>query len=277
MKNRSEFDEARQLMSEEYFVDAIKILKKLQKSEPYNSAIKFELAFAWINSGISLDRGEKYLIKLIENNSRVCAIASIELARVYLRKKKYIEARELLENILKVPNKEKKYVYSELLFLNLREENYEEAYKYFLEELSHEWSRQASLQLYAYLRYKLGKIKDIDKMMEYYFYSQMIDYNEEKAIEHIKLHLDENDEKQNHSIYTEDVNIEKLYEKAKIKITNINPSRVAILDKYIVECDNIIGKTNGEEVDCLQVITLPNTNNIITMYPTYNLKTRVKK
>ena len=114
-------------------------------------------------------------------------------------------------------------------------------------------------------------------MMEYYFYSQMIDYNEEKAIEHIKLHLDENDEKQNHSIYTEDVNIEKLYEKAKIKITNINPSRVAILDKYIVECDNIIGKTNGEEVDCLQVITLPNTNNIITMYPTYNLKTRVKK
>ena len=62
---------ARKLIEEEYYVDAIKILQKLHKNNSSSQALKFSLALAWAESGISIDRAEKYFQKLIKDDGRL--------------------------------------------------------------------------------------------------------------------------------------------------------------------------------------------------------------
>ena len=91
------------------------------------------------------------------------------------------------------------------------------------------------------------------------------------------MHLDEDDDKQVHSTYLEDTNIEKLYEESKTRITSINPSVICVVDKYILDFDKPIGIIKNEETDVVSVVTIPNTYDILSIYPVYNYKTRVKK
>lgn len=280
---RSEFNIAKELSDQGYYLDSIKILKKLQKEEPSSSVIKFELARAWIMSDISKERGEKYLHKLIDTNSPVEALAKIELGRIKLNEGKYEEARKLFTDVLEKSQRNTIYALAELIFLEIREENYEKAYDCLKERLNQgysindTWKKENSKQIKEYLQYKLGKTYNLEYWKNHYFYSQMLEYNEENAIEHIKLHLDENENKQYHSVYLDSINIRDLFEESKDKITKLNPRLITVIDKYVLECDRPIGLLNGEEVDCLKVVTFPNTLDIITMYPSYNPKTRVKK
>lgn len=269
---------AKELINEEYFVDAIKILQKLHKNNSSSQALKFELALAWATSGIAVDRAEKYFKKLIKDDGRLSDISRIELARILLCKKNYNEARDNLE----IASKNKKlmlYALSELFYLALREEKYEEAKSLYniIKYDDNYWTSVRKTQIETYLNYKLGKIDSNNNFDNYYFGSQLLNYSDDRAIEHIKLHLDEDDDKQVHSTYLEDTNIEKLYEESKTRITSINPSVICVVDKYILDFDKPIGIIKNEETDVVSVVTIPNTYDILSIYPVYNYKTRVKK
>lgn len=268
---------AKELIEQEYYLDAIKILQKLHKNHSDSHSLKFSLALAWADSEISLDRAEKYFQKIIKDDGRLADISRIELSRILLRKREYTKARENLECAVKY-KKIKLYASSELLYLAIREEKYEEAYMLYKEIMNQDrdyFKPPRKAQIETYLSYKLGKNKNIDS--NYYFGNQLLNYNEDKAIEHIKAHLDEDDGKIIHSTYLDDVNVEELYEESKIRITSMNLSAVGAVDKYRLSFDKTIGILRQEEVDAVSVITFPNTYDILSIYPVYNPKTRVKK
>lgn len=268
---------AKELIEQEYYLDAIKILQKLHKSHSSSHSLKFALALAWADSGISLDRAEKYFRKLIKDDGRLSDVSRVELSRILLRRRDYSEARDNLEYAIK-SKKLELYAMSELLYLNIREENYEEAYMLFEKIIKQDkeyFNPARKAQIETYLKYKLGIKRKVDS--GYYFGNQLLNYSEDKAIEHIKSHLDETDNKVVHSTYLDDVDVEELYEKSKIRITSMNLSAVGIVDKYRLSFDRPIGVLRQEEVDAVSVVTFPNTYDILSIYPVYNPKTRVKK
>lgn len=278
MKKTEDLHTVKSLIEEEYYLDAIKILKKLHKDNPNSPSIKYELARAWISADIQQERGIKYLEKLEDNKGRIGVLSKILLGRVNLCKKQYKEAHIRLDKIAN-EKLDRQYILSELMYLAIREEQYEKAFDYYntiIEEGDY-WGTQVICQIEMYLKYKLGKNIDLEKIKDYYFGQQVLDYSEDRTIEHISFHKDEIGNKDNHSIYLENTDINEIYNNSKERITSINPSFVGIIDKYILEWDKPIGIVHGEEVDSVNVITLPNTYDILTIHPSYNYKTRVKK
>ena len=98
--------------------------------------------------------------------------------------------------------------------------------------------------------------------------SKLITYNDEIYQISIFDNLDEDEKKILHSVYSEDINIEELYEYTSAQIQNLEPIEGSINDKYIIKCDKIVGITiDKQPTDTIKVIVIPNTKDIITMYP----------
>ena len=270
--SKNDFLKAKELIDSGLYLDAEKILKKLHQQSPNSSTVKFELAHLWIISGIDVERGKRYLQKLLNyNDNRTLALVNMELGKHELNEKKSEKAKEYFEKVLSNTRiKDKYFACLELIFLEIREENYEKAYELY-EKLKtmeyYELFKGTLFQLEKYLEYKTNRMKNPNSISSLYFFSQMMDYNEDKAIEHIKLHLDENDKKDKHTTYYNDVDVEELYHEARIRIKYINPISMEILDKYILEFNAPIGKINNLETRTARVLTFPNSDEIVTMYP----------
>lgn len=102
---------------------------------------------------------------------------------------------------------------------------------------------------------------------EKYSIKQLISYSKDDAIDHIKTHCHGICEKNIHSIFSENINIDKLYDLVTKNIKN--GKRVyccGILERYVFKYTNI-GTTNGEKMDFLNVLVAPGTCNIISMFP----------
>ena len=58
----------------------------------------------------------------------------------------------------------------------------------------------------------------------------------------------------------------------------IKPIYTTSVDKYIIYFEGNVARIDGEEVNSIEVITIPHTKNILTMYPIKTIgKTEVKK
>lgn len=277
MKNFEEFEKAKKLIDDGYYKEAEKILKKLQKQEPTSSLIKYELGHLWIVSGKSPERGEKYLLKLLENDSQAAkSKASLALAKISTLKHDTEKSREYYKNILNSNrDKEKVYALMELAFIEIREENYQKAYELIKEAEKYNVSEVYGVEYYQtknYVKYKLGMTNLSDDLKSLYFYSQMLDYSEEKAIDHIKNHLNDNEDKRIHSIFADNADIDGLYHDARINIQYLNQSGVHLMDKYVLDHGTPIGTVNGTITSSVLIVAFPNTNDIITMYPACSKK-----
>ena len=237
----------------------------------------------------------KYFLELLNTPSKTYAM--LELGRLEASERNNKEARKYLLELLNTPNKT--YAMLELGKLEASEGNNKEARKYFL-QLYNEKDEYAMLQLLfldikendllnaqqlldqislkcfssfqyrnikIYLNYKLGLIKDSDIEFKNYFVQQLFNYNIGLTLEHIKNHLDENDNKRLHTIFNNNVNLRDLFYEVQEKICEVNPIEYCFVEKYIVCCNEDISTINGEKTRYVRVITLPNSKNIITMYP----------
>jgi len=99
-----------------------------------------------------------------------------------------------------------------------------------------------------------------------YSENQIINYNKKKAIHHIKSH---HGEKSAHiSYFNNDTDIEKIFNKILIYIKDKKPYYSGVYDVYIVHIDKVkMSSIYYERLNDLVIITLPNTKNILTMYP----------
>ena len=205
--------------------------------------------------------------ELIYSENQNKTYAMLELGKLEASVGNCEKAKEYFVELIQTPD----WIYAiqELLFLAIKEENYEEASQLLNTIYNANLMEDNQLSnITFYLKYKLNLLTENDKEQnKNYFCLQLLDYNREAAINHIKAHLDENGFKRLHSVFFESTDIENIFPSIEKSISEAIPEQSNFTDKYKVDCDYVIGVNNGVETSCVEVITFPNTKDIITMYP----------
>ena len=221
------------------------------------------------------EEAKSYFTNLLGTSSKTYAM--LELGRLEANVGNCEEAKGYFVELIQTPN----WIYAtqELLFLSIKEGNYEEASQLLNTIYNSKLIEDNKLSnIVFYLKYKLNLLTETDKNQnKNYFCLQLLDYNREEAINHVKAHLDENDFKRLHSVFFESTDIEDIFSSIERSISEAIPDQSNFTDKYKVDCGNVIGVNNGAETSCVEVVTFPNTKDIITMYPVIDTRKKSSK
>ena len=108
--------------------------------------------------------------------------------------------------------------------------------------------------------------ENIKREKTIYSEEQIINYNKKSAIDHIKKHHGE--DSAYISYFNNNNDIEKIFNEISDYIIEKKPYYSGVYDVYIVHLNDIkMGSIYNEKLNDISIITLPNTKNIITMYP----------
>lgn len=197
--------------------------------------------------------------EVIEISKRYMDNMEIEyyLGIVYNSKMDYQKSKELFFD-----SYEKGMIKSliQYIVILIKEENYEEAYKYFC-LIPEEYVRDNEVEVAILRRYIYKeKYPEINLILKNeflpYFSSQIVVYNESVLETIVKRRKN----------FKEEVNFKNLIAYAKEEIENIEPTYFDIFDRYIIK-DPGVGKINGKKTDYLVISTNLNTKDIVNIYP----------
>ena len=146
--------------------------------------------------------------------------------------------------------------------LCVKENDYEGAFKYIKEAMDK--GHWVNPDILIEVSKKLNVIFPVDYSAFSYNYTmnQVLDYDPYVAMDHIiDRHIDFHN-----SDFNPDVDVYKLFNSIKEQIANTpRNKKIGFNDIYIIPVPNV--GANGENY--LKVVTLPNTDDIVTMYPTF--------
>ena len=220
----------------------------------------YELAELYMREGNTKQAMENLKKMLYSNNPASKKYAKIKLAHLFANIGEYKMAENILVNLLKREMCD--YAVRQLIFLYLKINNIEEAFKIF-KMLPRGTKYYHDIKAYVY--YKLGKSKET--FLDSYYRKQLVAYSEQLTLEHINEHLFEYEGKSIHTLFNSDINMENLLQEVKEKIKEENPIECTLVEKYIIQCEEEIAVIDGEKVKTIEVVTIPDTKNILTMYP----------
>lgn len=142
----------------------------------------------------------------------------------------------------------------------IRNNNYEMANKYFnsIDLYMLNANKSTIRQVNAMLG---GELTDKDR--EFYTMRQIENYDIDEAVEHIMKHKEKS---YDFGYFNEDVDIKELLTDVMIKIKNRKADYIDTFDHHILKYPNI-GKYDNEYIDYVEVVSIPATNRVITMYP----------
>lgn len=151
-------------------------------------------------------------------------------------------------------NKEAYYV--KILSLLVKDKNYEEALNYFNKMLKACPNMELNETNTIKLIIEKGLGLELSVKKPGYKEKQIINYSKEEAIKHIYLN------RLYSAPFNNDIEIKDVYEFAKSKLTDSNLCYGETLDVYEIDTKEVANGMNK-----LRVLTIPNTKDIITMYP----------
>ena len=118
---------------------------------------------------------------------------------------------------------------------------------------------------------KMGMMNISKKEKYSYLFKQIIEYNDDEFLDHIKKHLmdyNTNADENNNSMFVENFPIQEVLDEVKKMIPNDRGLHFGFLDDtYTFKYDEC-GRVNNKITNYFQVICIHDTNDIITMYPT---------
>lgn len=118
------------------------------------------------------------------------------------------------------------------------------------------------------MRVQLGQKVNIDinkNLYSLYTQNQVLNYSEEAALRHIKEHLNEKEDK---STFNEGIDLDYLFNLIRNNLCrNKRANKQEILEIYYFSIANV-GYFEGMNCSFIKVVVVPNTKNIISMYPT---------
>ena len=115
-------------------------------------------------------------------------------------------------------------------------------------------------QLGMYCNFKMGDRCDMLK-------SQIQNYDSNLALEHISDHISSNEDN-NQVYFNKNIDLEYLFNIIRNQIDNKNKANKRdMLEVHYFSVSNI-GSSAGDLYNFIKVVVVPNTNDIITMYPT---------
>lgn len=214
-----------------------------------------------------------YLLK--GNNTRVYELINeikdnyvkeLFLGRLNCNNQKYEEAEKIFTNMI-MTNNETRYYYYAIYYLvisKFRLNKYEEVLELidkYEKELcySDRYKREMAL-----MRFLTNKELGNDVNPTNYSEKQVLLYSEELAINHIKNHHDTD---YKISKFNDDIDIEHLYYYIRGNL-DINKRIIyGALDKYTIDFSKDMGNDEIRNLRSVSAICLPDTNNILTMYP----------
>ena len=221
------------LFYDKKYDQVIKKASKFLEKYPYNKRIRY---FKGISHRILKEYDKaieelKYNV-LTKDNLSFYIESCFELFFIYYNLRMYSDAYKLidkLENKIDDPNKLKNFEIAKIIIYN-----------------------------------KLG----INKKTEKYGYiqKQLNNYSKAEAIKHLNLHKGKQEER---CYFYDNVNIIYLYDVIKENIKNIQKCNIDFaLDAYYFSIGNIgFDSSTNNSCSILKVLTIPETSNIVTMYP----------
>lgn len=209
--------------------------------------------------------------------------ARLELLRVLKYQNRLDEAMEQALIIKKSSNfkdyiRLEKYVNLELWNLYISLCQYEKAYKYlsFVSEYRKRLSAEEEEKLYLdelYLKHRLGILSEKDKEENNcYLALQIMDYNEKRALKHIKNHKYEDLSHQEYDMFEEEIDVYDIYYKVRSVIADASPLEFQTIEYvYYFEYPEIknISLKDNYPYKYLKVVALKDTKQIVTMHPVF--------
>ncbi len=126
--------------------------------------------------------------------------------------------------------------------------------------------------LLLFLKQKLGILSPKDYKYNGYLVNQILSYNEQRALQHIKehFHFDEKYKSQ----FLDDFPAEEVYYNLRKWLPFENKCiSGTITELYLLRYENN-GKVSGRFANYLEIVTLQNSNKIISLYPYENTECR---
>lgn len=185
--------------------------------------------------------------------------ALLELGRLEACEGNLDEARKILKNLAE--HEEDEYANRLLAVMEYKNGNHLEALKIINEELKKNRLVDEKLVIALSKEFNIFFNYDYKRVQLTYRNKQILDYDEERAIEHIIERHYNNEDKAN---FNKSLDPYQLFIEAKSMLARENKVKeLSFNDIYVIPYSSI--GEYGEEY--LQVVTLPNTRDIITMYP----------
>lgn len=276
MKSASiqEINKAKELMIGERYEEAILELKKLNNKYPNDTVVLYELGSLLLRQKKEVSKALYYL-KLATNRKNSGSVA-YQIGTYYFNELDFEKAEEFYNSMLNSNDKMKCLGLHQLVKLYIRKENFKEAYETFskLEKMAKESDYDIThfnnLKFYVYYK---NNIPTFNVREDAYFNNQVTNYKKERAVTHIERHLrnmseEEQEKRTFHSIFIEGTNVEELYNEMQNIINNMNPTGIDIVDYYKYDLGRVIGETyNNEETTFVEVVTLPGSKKILSIYP----------
>lgn len=254
------------------FDECIDLLESLISDGYYLESTYYWLIATYLKAG-RINKAQEILDKNLDDENNMINQASIDIC-----KKNYSHARELLEYVIATNESKRFEALFSLAFLALREEKYEKVIQTvdkILALYNYRLRTNEAISLYrvtAIAKVNLG----IPVTGSGYYFSQILEYSKERAIEHIRAHFEST---RGEGRFFPCMNLEETFEIIQDKINNMEPFHVGIIsanDTYLIDFENA-GIVGSIVLNKMQVITFANTKKIITFYPvsrlSYNYET----
>ena len=192
--------------------------------------------------------------------------ASFHLGNIMFAKGEFAKAENLLIDSLEVHGEFFVSGYFKLISLYIKQARYEEA-QILLNELKEQFPIIEEDISYV-LATRVLQRKRNEQIAETpiaYVERQIIDYDKEAAIIHIRTrHKDAYDGK---TKFNDNESIRDLYDFAITQMTEDNMVYEDVMDVYSVDYPNVGETDDGQPLNHFRIVAVPNTKDIITMYP----------
>ena len=206
----------------------------------------------------NIDAAREYFESLIGTQNATYAI--LGLGKLEASVGNIDKARKYFESLLGEQNAT--YAYRELILLEYKFKNYIRTLVLIKQAISNNIDVDNSILISIFKEFNVFFKKVNYYNMKYsYSITQLLDYDEYLAIEHIVERHTNSNEKNN---FSKNIDIYKLFNDVdKLLTEEYKFNKLNFNDWYIIPYDNI----GSEGENFLKVVTLPHNKNIITMYP----------
>jgi hypothetical protein len=215
-----------------------------------------------------------------------CDYYLIQLSKICIKNNDIENAKKYLKMIRKPSYLNEANLW--LGYIEMKYENYDEAIEYIEKVVVDKNTENAGaiiadkLKALNFIKKQIGKERYYPKGFEKchsYHISQIENYSEKAAKKHLLSHTEteDYDEPIRESLFLPCIDIEKLFEEVKGKLSEETLYGFSDIDRYIVPMGKIIGTVKGGTTDTVTAVTFLNQpDKILTIYPCPSLKLNKK-
>lgn len=221
------------------------------------------------NIGLKLYDEAKQELEKVIHKDKINSILYYDLGLLHFQRQDFEKSLEYFEYIIENISYMKNSAIQKSIYANIKLKRIQAAYDLYTKFIENDIFKddpKKEIQLRAYFSKYIPECQPC--VSNFYSYKQIKNYNKDAALSHIyKRHYNINqNDKERHTLFSSKINIRQLFNYAKNNISQENFYDNNFFDEYVIkysDCTLDIDNSMKE----LKVITIPNTNDIITMYP----------